>query len=158
MRKRIKAVMAHYFRRQEKAVLAAVKPHIERQLMLHPVKEVMRLEPTTGAVLTVPLREAISPQGRTFASALLPSTLQPLSVSFGALFRLRGRFRRFCQGRVDQVPHRPHHDSPIPLPDPIPNGFQFRPRQDCIFLVRVDFGGQYPVIVFHASLDLVIPR
>jgi len=36
-RARIKAVMVHFFRRQEKAVLAAVKPHIERQLMLHPV-------------------------------------------------------------------------------------------------------------------------
>ena len=37
-RAKIKAVMAHYFERQRKAVLAAVKPHIDRQLMLHPIK------------------------------------------------------------------------------------------------------------------------
>jgi hypothetical protein len=55
--------MAHRFRRQEKAVMHAIKPHIERQLLLHPV------------------REAITPQGRTFASALLPKTLQPLSFA-----------------------------------------------------------------------------
>ena len=60
---RIQAVMTHRFRRQEKAVMAAIKPHIERQLLLHPV------------------REAITPQGRTFASALLPKTLQPLSFA-----------------------------------------------------------------------------
>ena len=60
---RIKAVMAHRFRRQEKAVMAAIKPHIERQLLLHPI------------------REAITPQGRTFASALLPASLQPLSFA-----------------------------------------------------------------------------
>ena len=35
-RAKINAVMAHYFERQRKAVLAAVKPHIDRQLMLHP--------------------------------------------------------------------------------------------------------------------------
>ena len=36
-RKRIEAVMAHYFARQRKAVLAAVKPHIKRQLEAHPI-------------------------------------------------------------------------------------------------------------------------
>ena len=63
-RKRIKTVMAHYFERQRKTVLAAVKPHIERQLMLHPV----------------PVREA-STQGKTFARSLMPTSLHPLTFS-----------------------------------------------------------------------------
>ena len=63
-RKRIEAVMAHYFERQRKAVLAAVKPHIKRQLEAHPV----------------PVKEA-STQAKSFASALLPRSLQPLSFA-----------------------------------------------------------------------------
>ena len=63
-RKRIEAVMAHFFERQRKAVLAAVKPHIKRQLEAHPV----------------PVKEA-STQAKSFASALLPRSLQPLSFA-----------------------------------------------------------------------------
>lgn len=35
-RKRIKAVMAHYFERQRVAVLKAIKPKIDRELRLYP--------------------------------------------------------------------------------------------------------------------------
>jgi len=62
-RRSIEVVIAHYFYRQRKAVLAAVKPHIERQLILHPtVKE-------------------SSANGKTFARTLLPSSLHPLQFS-----------------------------------------------------------------------------
>jgi len=91
-RKRIKDVMAHYFRRQEKAVLAAVKPHIERQLMLHPppIREALAGHPVDYDVLKAsvlssmwehPLIEAVTPSARTFANALLPSTLRPLTFA-----------------------------------------------------------------------------
>ena len=64
-RKRIKAVLVHFFERQRAAVLKAVKPHIARHLISYPV----------------PVREATSTQGRTFASSLLPHSLQPLSFA-----------------------------------------------------------------------------
>ena len=35
-RAKIKAVMVHFFERQKVAVMSAIKPHIERQLLLHP--------------------------------------------------------------------------------------------------------------------------
>ena len=41
-RAKIKAVMAHYFERQRKAVLAAIEPHIDRQLLIHPKEAEMR--------------------------------------------------------------------------------------------------------------------
>src|ERR1700678_33802 len=61
-RARIKAGMVHYFSLQGRAVLAAIRPHIDRQLMLHP-------------------REAITPAARSFAQSLLPSTLKPLTFA-----------------------------------------------------------------------------
>lgn len=75
-RAKIKVVIAHYFRRQERAVMAAVRPHIARQLMLHPVP----VREAWGDAWES-LRESSSPQGRTFAHALLPHTLAPLSFS-----------------------------------------------------------------------------
>ena len=75
---KIKAVMAHRFRRQEKAVMAAIRPHIARELLLHPVREGYVFPPS---LLPGPFREAITPQGKTFASALLPKTIQPLSFA-----------------------------------------------------------------------------
>ena len=73
-RAKIKAVMVHFFERQRKAVLAAVKPHIARQLILHPVpvKE-------SGLVFGK-LRES-SPPAKTFARSLMPTSLHPLSFS-----------------------------------------------------------------------------
>lgn len=84
-RKRIKSVMAHFFRRQEKAVLAAVKPHIERQLMLHP-SPIREARSGHGVLVSMwggdsPLVESITPAGRTFASALLPRSMEPLSFA-----------------------------------------------------------------------------
>ena len=165
-RKRIKAVMAHYFERQRVAILKAIKPKIDRELRLYPPsvvvkeseawedeeripsgepgagewtsgggggvhnpplytesrigdesyrmepfqwttadgvpiketaddeasKEVMRSEmhmrnhdgPLPDARFRAdmtPLREAASPQGRTFARNLLPVSLQPLTFA-----------------------------------------------------------------------------
>jgi hypothetical protein len=60
-RAKIKAVMVHFFERQRKAVLAAVRPHIDRQLILHP-------------------RES-SAGGKTFARSLMPTSLHPLTFS-----------------------------------------------------------------------------
>ena len=62
-RRRIKAVMVHYFERQRRAVLSAVKPKISRELLLYP-----------------PIREA-SQSGKTFAKQLLPATLNPLTFA-----------------------------------------------------------------------------
>jgi ABC-type transporter Mla subunit MlaD len=62
-RRRIKRVMAHYFARQGRAVLAEVKPHLARALLLHPI-----------------VREA-STTGKTFARSLVPASLQPLSFA-----------------------------------------------------------------------------
>lgn len=82
-RKRIKAVMVHFFERQRKAALKAVKPRIARQLMLYPHESAFR--PTTGFEVTLAddlgvfIRE--SPQGKTFARNLLPVSLQPLSFA-----------------------------------------------------------------------------
>ena len=63
-RKRIKAVMVHFFERQRKALVKEVRPKIERELTLYPV----------------PVKEA-SQQGKTFARNLMPATLQPLSFA-----------------------------------------------------------------------------
>jgi len=87
-RAEIKRVMVHFFERQRKAVLATVKPHIARELLLHPVIE-SKVQPARdyeggGNALNSHLvlaRESISPQGKTFASALLPRSLQPLSFA-----------------------------------------------------------------------------
>lgn len=89
-RAKIKAVMAHFFARQRKAVLAAVKPHIKRQLEAHPVPVVESESQPAGGYEggrnalnshLLSARESISPQGKTFASALLPRSLQPLSFA-----------------------------------------------------------------------------
>jgi hypothetical protein len=64
-RAKIKAVMAHYFERQKRAVLADLKPNIRRALLLHPQES---------------LREA-SVNGKTFARSLVPVSLHPLSFS-----------------------------------------------------------------------------
>jgi len=66
----IKRVMVHFFERQRKAVLAAVKPHIERELLLHPRtnKESFRVAEASQG-------------GKTFARALIPTSLHPLSFS-----------------------------------------------------------------------------
>ena len=69
-RKRIKAVMVRFFERQRKAVLAEVKPKIERELMLYP--------PTVKESLQV--RE-VSSNGKTFARTLIPASLHPLSFA-----------------------------------------------------------------------------
>jgi hypothetical protein len=66
-RKRIKAVMAHYFERQRKAFTAAVDPKIKRELVLYPPK----------------LKES-SQGGKTFARALVPTSLHPLTFSASA--------------------------------------------------------------------------
>ena len=58
----IKAVMASYFARQEKALLAELRPKIKRELEIMP-----------------PLKEAISPQGKQFAKFVLPTSLHPLT-------------------------------------------------------------------------------
>lgn len=74
-RKRIKAVMAGYFDRQRKAVLADVKPRIRRQLMLHPqnfVKEALYYSHS--------IQEATS-NGKTFARSLVPTSLHPLTFA-----------------------------------------------------------------------------
>jgi len=63
-RAKIKAVMAHFFERQRKAVLAAVEPRIKRELVLYPPK----------------LKEA-SQSGKTFARQLLPANLHPLTFA-----------------------------------------------------------------------------
>lgn len=62
-RKRIKSVMSGYFDRQRKAVLADVKPRIRRELMLHPYQE------------------SATPQGKTFARSLVPTSLHPLTFA-----------------------------------------------------------------------------
>lgn len=59
-RAKIKSVMASFFSRQGKAILADIRPHIERQLLLHP-------------------QESITPAGKTFARSLLPTSLHPLT-------------------------------------------------------------------------------
>ena len=62
-RRRIKAVMVHFFDRQRRAVLADVRPKIKRELLLYPsVKEA-------------------SQNGKTFARSLVPASLQPLSFA-----------------------------------------------------------------------------
>ena len=87
----IKRVMVHFFERQRKAVLAAVKPHIERQLMLHPepIREAAAgrqvdydalKASVVNAMWDHPLIEASS-GGKTFARSLMPTSLHPLSFS-----------------------------------------------------------------------------
>lgn len=71
----IKRVMVHFFERQRKAVMAAVKPHVQRELLLYPVtaKESDNIRRI--------YKEAITPQARTFARSLMPTSLHPLSFS-----------------------------------------------------------------------------
>lgn len=107
-RAKIKAVMVHFFERQRKAVLAAVRPKITRELTLHPQNSAKveswiadpfrdRLEspragdlgrrpyaggnfPEDGNPGRISLKES-SPQGKTFARALMPTSLHPLTFS-----------------------------------------------------------------------------
>ena len=129
-RKRIKAVIAHYFERQRKTALAAVKPKIKRQLILHPPKSaimesvVVRSQPGVSSpkgcdMASHGAREEIgnrasgglenprgippvgpdvthsgytdrrefresSQGGKTFARALVPTSLHPLTFSASA--------------------------------------------------------------------------
>lgn len=88
-RKRIKAVMAHYFDRQRKAVLAEVNPRIRRQLMLHPSDSQSRLfeafmAERAGKPLTVKgiiAAYEASTQSKTFARSLVPTSLHPLTFA-----------------------------------------------------------------------------
>ena len=86
-REKIKAVMVHFFERQRKAVLATVKPHIARELLLHPVIE-SKVQPARdyeggGNALNshLVLARESSAQGKTFARALMPTSLHPLTFS-----------------------------------------------------------------------------
>lgn len=75
-RAKIKAVMVHFFERQRRAVLAAVKPHIKRALLLYPPGGLVSAE----SLKTSPLRES-SQAGKTFGRDLIPSNLHPLTFS-----------------------------------------------------------------------------
>ena len=86
-RAEIKRVMVHFFERQRKAVLATVKPHIARELLLHPVIE-SKVQPARdyeggGNALNshLVLARESSAQGKTFARALMPTSLHPLTFS-----------------------------------------------------------------------------
>jgi hypothetical protein len=86
-RAKIKAVMVHFFERQRKAVLAAVKPRIERQLVLHPVIE-SKVQPArdyeggrNALNSHLVLARESSAQGKTFARSLMPTSLHPLTFS-----------------------------------------------------------------------------
>lgn len=78
-RKRIKALMSGYFDRQRKAVLSDVKPRIRRQLLWHP--QVAKESAKSSDNIRSKYSEASTPQGKTFARSLVPTSLHPLTFA-----------------------------------------------------------------------------
>ena len=94
----IKKVITAYFRRQETALLKAIRPKIGAALQLHPPPLAEAIRRLNGAPLDVEnVKEALealrivreagqkrTPEAKTFADTLLPSSLSPLRFAVTA--------------------------------------------------------------------------